>query len=192
MKIFFPLYALFNSVQPCLQINVLHKVTFYKTDAKGNCETATAITSTFESWLFLSFYEQDIILVKFVISQYFTYLKASSPCTVRNGGSGLFCVTRPYDYKNVCPSGLTVKDDNKTCEDSKSYTFALRDICWAWLVKIAVSWEYHETAILTSQVFDQQVQSPGNLSQDDWMSGLSLPYSVFREWNHVVSLNSCN
>ena len=34
-----------------------------------------------------------------------------------------FCVARTVGLECVCPTGLTVKQDGKTCEDSKSIFF---------------------------------------------------------------------
>ncbi|XP_044183159.1 uncharacterized protein LOC114968057 isoform X2 [Acropora millepora] len=42
---------------------------------------------------------------------------ASNPCTVNNGGCSHFCVTKSSGYECVCPTGLAVKQDGKTCED---------------------------------------------------------------------------
>ena len=46
-------------------------------------------------------------------------LKASSPCSVNNGGCSHFCVAKTSGYECVCPTGLAVKQDGKTCKDSK-------------------------------------------------------------------------
>lgn len=46
-------------------------------------------------------------------------LTASSPCAVNNGGCSHFCVARTDGFECVCPTGLIVKQDGKTCEDSK-------------------------------------------------------------------------
>ncbi|XP_020626035.1 low-density lipoprotein receptor-related protein 4-like isoform X3 [Orbicella faveolata] len=42
---------------------------------------------------------------------------ASNPCTVNNGGCSHFCVVKSSGYECVCPTGLTVKQDGKTCEE---------------------------------------------------------------------------
>ena len=44
-------------------------------------------------------------------------LKASSPCSVNNGGCSHFCVAKTSGYECVCPTGLAVKQDGKTCKD---------------------------------------------------------------------------
>ncbi|KAL9960419.1 hypothetical protein ACROYT_G033874 [Oculina patagonica] len=41
----------------------------------------------------------------------------SSPCTVNNGGCSHFCVPKTSGYECVCPTGLTVKQDGKTCNE---------------------------------------------------------------------------
>lgn len=41
----------------------------------------------------------------------------ASACAVSNGGCSHFCVPKTSGYECVCPTGLTVKKDEKTCED---------------------------------------------------------------------------
>ena len=50
----------------------------------------------------------------------FCLFEDSSPCAVSNGGCSQFCVATKSGSECVCPTGLAVKQDNKTCEDSKS------------------------------------------------------------------------
>ncbi|KAL9960422.1 hypothetical protein ACROYT_G033877 [Oculina patagonica] len=42
---------------------------------------------------------------------------ASSPCAQNNGGCSHFCVAKALGYECVCPTGLTVKQNGKTCEE---------------------------------------------------------------------------
>ncbi|KAL9960408.1 hypothetical protein ACROYT_G033860 [Oculina patagonica] len=49
---------------------------------------------------------------------------ASSPCAQNNGGCSHFCVAKASGHECVCPTGLTVKQDGKTCDD-KPKTFIL-------------------------------------------------------------------
>lgn len=46
-----------------------------------------------------------------------------SACAAANGGCSHFCVPKTSGYECVCPTGLTVKKDGKTCEDSKDIHF---------------------------------------------------------------------
>lgn len=43
--------------------------------------------------------------------------EASSPCSLNNGGCSHFCVPKNSSYECLCPTGLAVKKDGKTCED---------------------------------------------------------------------------
>ena len=58
-------------------------------------------------------------LPKEIVTFYILSQIASSPCAVNNGGCSHFCVARTVGFECVCPTGLTVKEDGKTCEDSK-------------------------------------------------------------------------
>ena len=53
------------------------------------------------------------------LTHHYFSLQASNPCAVNNGGCSHFCVTKTFGYECVCPTGLAVKQDGKTCEDSK-------------------------------------------------------------------------
>ena len=55
-----------------------------------------------------------------IVTFYILSTIASSPCAVNNGGCSHFCVARTVGFECVCPTGLIVKEDGKTCEESKS------------------------------------------------------------------------
>ncbi|XP_022803616.1 sushi, von Willebrand factor type A, EGF and pentraxin domain-containing protein 1-like isoform X2 [Stylophora pistillata] len=42
---------------------------------------------------------------------------ASGPCAVNNGGCSHFCIPKASNHECVCPTGLVVKQDGKTCEE---------------------------------------------------------------------------
>ncbi|XP_068706774.1 uncharacterized protein [Montipora foliosa] len=42
---------------------------------------------------------------------------ASSSCNVKNGGCSHFCVTESSGHKCVCPAGLSLNSDERTCEE---------------------------------------------------------------------------
>ncbi|XP_066030110.1 low-density lipoprotein receptor-related protein 6 isoform X2 [Pocillopora verrucosa] len=42
---------------------------------------------------------------------------ALGPCSVNNGGCSHFCVPKASNHECVCPTGLAVKQDGKTCEE---------------------------------------------------------------------------
>ncbi|RMX48585.1 hypothetical protein pdam_00017141 [Pocillopora damicornis] len=41
----------------------------------------------------------------------------AGPCSVNNGGCSHFCVPKASNHECVCPTGLAVKQDGKTCEE---------------------------------------------------------------------------
>ena len=54
-----------------------------------------------------------------IVAFYIMSSIASSPCAINNGGCSHFCVARTVGFECVCPTGVLVKQDGKTCEDSK-------------------------------------------------------------------------
>ncbi|PFX17351.1 Low-density lipoprotein receptor-related protein 6 [Stylophora pistillata] len=67
---------------------------------------------------------------------------ASSSCSVNNGGCSHFCVPEASNHKCVCPTGLAVKQDGKTCEEKvkKFILFADADDKSTNIVSLDVSY----------------------------------------------------
>lgn len=74
--------------------------------------------------------------------------KVSSPCTVNNGGCSHFCVPKTSGYECVCPTGLTVKQDGKTCNESKCI-FSGTEKGWIPFQKWTKSMYKHRVSSLT-------------------------------------------
>ena len=47
------------------------------------------------------------------------FYQAPNPCAVTNGGCSHFCVAKTSGHDCVCPAGLRLKSDGRTCEGSK-------------------------------------------------------------------------
>ncbi|CAH3164729.1 unnamed protein product [Pocillopora meandrina] len=52
---------------------------------------------------------------------------ASSPCSVNNGGCSHFCVPKASGHECICPTGLAVKQNGKTCEEKENKFFLYTD-----------------------------------------------------------------
>ena len=46
----------------------------------------------------------------------------SSACSINNGGCSHFCVPKTSGQECKCPTGLAVKQNGKTCEESKFFS----------------------------------------------------------------------
>ena len=55
------------------------------------------------------------------VNVFFLPFKGPSPCAANNGGCSHFCVVKTSGYECVCPAGLALKPDGRTCKDSKLF-----------------------------------------------------------------------
>ena len=55
--------------------------------------------------------------------------KVSNQCNINNGGCSHFCVLTSSSSLCVCPTGYALKQDGRTCENSKSFLAAFFSLC---------------------------------------------------------------
>ena len=61
------------------------------------------------------------MICKLTLIIIFVSFKVSNQCAVNNGGCSHFCVVKTSGYSCVCPAGLALKKDGRTCEESEFF-----------------------------------------------------------------------
>lgn len=49
------------------------------------------------------------------------FFSVSTPCNVNNGGCSHLCLLNSNGYVCTCPTGIALKEDNKTCENGNFF-----------------------------------------------------------------------
>ena len=52
-------------------------------------------------------------------NSWIVFIIVINPCQKNNGGCSHLCLLKPNGFACACPTGIALKEDNKTCNDSK-------------------------------------------------------------------------
>ena len=67
-----------------------------------------------------TFYKlHNSFIISFSLKIYF--FSVSTPCDVNNGGCSHLCLLNSKGYVCTCPTGIALKEDNKTCENGNTF-----------------------------------------------------------------------